>query len=425
MSILNLDTPRVFVPLLQPSRYKGAWGGRGSGKSHFYAELLIETCLLRPTRAVCVREVQKSLAQSVKQLLEDKIKHYGLESRFRLLNDRIEAPNDGLIIFQGMQDHTATSIKSLEGFDVAWVEEAQSLSKKSLNLLRPTLRKPGSELWFSWNPDQDTDPVDTFLRGPNAPANAIVVRANWSDNPWLPQELRDEMELDRTDPDKFAHVWAGEYARAVEGAYYADALAQATKEGRISYVAADPLMRKRASWDLGVNDSTTIWVAQWIGREIRFLDYIEAQGQPLAYYANALREAGHGDALCLLPHDGAVRDKVTATRYEDHLRQAGWEVQTIANQGKGAALKRIEAARRLFPRMWFDDDKTRAGRKALAAYHERRDEKRNVGLGPEHDDASHAADAFGLMAVAYEEPTTATAAKRVRRAASANGWMGA
>jgi phage terminase large subunit len=202
-------------------------------------------------------------------------------------------------------------------------------------------------------------------------------------------------------------------------------LAQATKEGRISYVAADPLMRKRASWDLGVNDSTTIWVAQWIGREIRFLDYIEGQGQPLAYYANALREAGHGGALCLLPHDGAVRDKVTATRYEDHLRQAGWEVQTVANQGKGAALKRIEAARRLFPRMWFDDDKTRAGRKALAAYHERRDEKRNVGLGPEHDDASHAADAFGLMAVAYEEPTTSTAAMRVRRASSANGWMGA
>ena len=413
--ILNLDTPRVFVPILQPSRYKGAWGGRGSGKSHFYAELLIERCLMTPTRAVCVREVQKSLAQSVKQLLEDKIKHYGLESRFRLLNDRIETPNGGLIIFQGMQDHTATSIKSLEGFDIAWVEEAQSLSKKSLNLLRPTLRKPGSELWFSWNPDQDTDPVDLFLRGPNAPANAIVVRANWQDNPWLPQELRDEMELDRADADKFAHVWEGQYARAVEGAYYADNLAQATTEGRISFVAADPLMRKRASWDIGVNDSTTIWVAQWVGREIRFLDYIEGQGQPLAYYVNALRAAGHGDALCILPHDGAVRDKVTATRYEDHLRQAGMEVRTVANQGKGAALKRIEAARRLFPRMWFDDDKTRAGRKALAAYHERRDEKRNVGMGPEHDDASHAADAFGLMAVAYEEPDAAKAKPRAPR----------
>lgn len=422
--ILNLDTPRVFVPLLQPSRYKGAWGGRGSGKSHFYAELLIETCLLRPTRAVCVREVQKSLAQSVKQLLEDKIKHYGLESRFRLLNDRIEAPNDGLIIFQGMQDHTATSIKSLEGFDIAWVEEAQSLSKKSLNLLRPTLRKPGSELWFSWNPDQDTDPVDLFLRGPNAPANAIVVRANWSDNPWLPQELRDEMELDRADADKFAHVWAGEYARAVEGAYYADALAQAAREGRIGALAADPMLSKRASWDLGVADSMSIWIAQWVGREIRFLDYIEGQGQPLSYYVEQMRQRGHGSAVCILPHDGAKRDTVSAVRFEDHLRAAGFEVRTVANQGKGAAIKRIEAARRLFPRMWFEDDATRDGRKALASYHERRDEARGVGLGPEHDWSSHAADAFGLMAVAYEEPSAGNVVVR-RPRVGGGSWMSA
>lgn len=363
---------------------------------------------MRTTRAVCVREVQRSLAQSVKQLLEDKIKRYALGHKFRVLNDRIEAPNDGLIIFQGMQDHTATSIKSLEGFDIAWVEEAQSLSKKSLTLLRPTIRKPGSELWFSWNPDQDTDPVDAFLRGQHAPPEAVVVRANWQDNPWLPAELKREMELDKADPDKFAHVWEGEYARSIEGAYYADQLAEAEREGRIGHVALDPLLRKRAAWDLGVADSMTIWIAQWVGKEIRFLDYIEGQGQPLSYYVEQLRARRHGDALCILPHDGAKRDTIQAQRFEDHLKESGFDTKIVPNQGKGAALKRIEVARRLFPRMWFNAGTTAAGRKALASYHERRDEDRNIGLGPEHDWASHGADAFGLMAIAYEEPEDTT-----------------
>lgn len=217
MTILRIETPRVYKPLLYPSRYKGAWGGRGSGKSHFFAELLIERCILQKTDAVCVREVQRSLAQSVKKLLEVKIEALGVSRMFDIKQDYIGAPYGGRMIFQGMQNHTADTIKSLEGYDIAWTEEAQSLSQRSLDLLRPTIRKPDSELWFSWNPNLETDPVDVLLRGENPPPDAVVVKANYRDNPWLPDVLKAELEYDqKRDPDKFAHVWLGEYQRNSE-----------------------------------------------------------------------------------------------------------------------------------------------------------------------------------------------------------------
>ena len=212
MSVLQIKTPEVFEPLLEDARYKGAFGGRGSGKSHHFAEALVERCLLKETRAVCIREVQKSLEQSVKRLIEDKISELGVGHYFRILDKHIEAPKNGLIIFQGMQNHTADSIKSLEGYDIAWVEEAQSLSEKSLRLLRPTIRKDGSEIWFSWNPISPEDPVDALLRGPNRIKNAIVVEANWKDNPWFPEVLREEMQTDiERGDDSFEHVWNGGY----------------------------------------------------------------------------------------------------------------------------------------------------------------------------------------------------------------------
>lgn len=217
MSVLQIQTPRVFLPLLKPARYKGAHGGRGSGKSHFFGEMLIERSIIEKTDAVCVREVQKSLDQSVKKLLEGKIESLNAGAYFEVQDKKILSKKGGLIIFQGMQNHTADSIKSLEGYDVAWVEEAQSLSQRSLDLLRPTIRKPGSELWFSWNPSQDTDPVDALLRCDNPPPDSVVVQANYRDNPWFPGVLKAEMEYDqKRDPDKFAHVWLGEYQRNSE-----------------------------------------------------------------------------------------------------------------------------------------------------------------------------------------------------------------
>lgn len=211
---LRIETPRWAVPLFEPARYKAAHGGRGSGKSHFFAEMLIEEHIMDPNRrTVCVREVQKSLAQSVKRLLEDKIKKLGVESAFVIQESMIKsAHGSGIIIFQGMQNHTSDSIKSLEGYDCAWVEEAQSLSQRSLDLLRPTIRKEGSQLWFTWNPSAATDPVDALLRGDKPPPDATVVEVNYQDNPWFPDVLKAEMEYDRgRDYEKYEHVWLGKY----------------------------------------------------------------------------------------------------------------------------------------------------------------------------------------------------------------------
>lgn len=361
--------------------------------------------------SVCVREVQKSLAQSSKRLIEQKVAEFGLGEAdgFRVFREVIETPGDGLITFQGMQDHTAESIKSLEGFKRAWIEEAQGLSRRSLTLLRPTLRAEGSEIWASWNPNRKQDAVDELLRGPSPPTGAVVIRANWSDNPWFPKELEQERQDDLRDrPEQYGHIWEGEYARVSEGAYFAASLLKAKEDGRIGRVAADPLMTVRAFWDIGGTgakaDACSIWVAQFIDREIRVLDYYEAVGQPLAAHVNWLRSKGYERALCVLPHDGATNDKVFDVSYESALRSAQFNVSVIPNQGKGAATMRIEAARRLFPRIWFNEATTEAGRDALGHYHERKDEARNIGLGPEHDWSSHGADAFGLMCVAYEEP---------------------
>jgi phage terminase large subunit len=412
---VDIETAAVFEPLLRPSRYKGAHGGRGSGKSWFFAGLLVEEHLANQGfRSVCIREVQKSLKESAKRLIESKIEEFGLGASdgFKVLADRIETPGGGLVIFQGMQDHTAESIKSLEGFNRAWVEEAQTLSARSLQLLRPTIRAPGSELWFSWNPRSKKDPVDAMFRAGEAPTNAVVVQANWSDNPWLPAELEQErLDCLRADPDQYAHIWDGDYVTVAEGAYFAKNLAQARADGRISDdVTADPLMTTRAFFDIGGTgdkaDATAIWIAQFVGTTIRVLDYYEAVGQELSEHVHWLRRSGYESALIHLPHDGAQHDKVQRVTYASALREAGFAVEVHPNQ-IGAKMIRIDAARRLFPSMVFHKTKCAAGLEALGWYHEKMDETRQVGLGPEHDWSSHGADAFGLLALSYEAPRAA------------------
>ena len=194
MSILQIPTARVFAPLFKPSRYKAAHGGRGSGKTHFFGEHLIRRCLAEPgLRSVCIREVQKSIKESSKRLIEDKIRKFNLGTYFDVQENQIKTPGDGLIIFTGMQNHTAESIKSLEGYKIAWPDEAQALSQRSLDILRPTMRGD-AEIWFSWNPRSAKDPVDSLMRSGEPPPRSIVVEANWHDNPWFPDDLREEME---------------------------------------------------------------------------------------------------------------------------------------------------------------------------------------------------------------------------------------
>lgn len=251
---LKLNVSRTFSQLWKPSRYKGAHGGRGSGKSHGFAEMLVARCIQRPgTRAACLREVQKSLKNSVKLLVEDKIRTMGVAHLFEVLEAEIRTPGGGIIIFQGMMNHTADSIKSLEGFDIAWVEEAQGLSQRSLDLLRPTIRKPGSELWFGWNPNKPTDPVDTLLRGDAPPADAIVIEMNYSDNPWLPDELLADLQDDlRRDPDKFAHVWGGKYSLNSE--------ARVFRNWRVEEFVAptDAVHRFGADWGFAVDPNALV-----------------------------------------------------------------------------------------------------------------------------------------------------------------------
>lgn len=388
---LAIDVAKAFRPLLDTARYKGAYGGRGSGKSQFFADLMVATAIRKPGfRGLCCREVQKSLKESAKRLIESKIQAHKVGGLFDVQEAQIKTPGGGVIVFAGLQDHTSESIKSYEGFDVAWVEEAQTVSERSLNLLRPTIRSPGSELWFSWNPRHKQDAVDKMLRGDELPTNAHVVRANWDANPWFPAELEQErQDCLRQQPDQYAHIWEGDYVTVSEGAYFARDLAKAREEGRITDLALDPVQQIKAFWDIGVRDATAIWIGQFSGQTIKLLDYYEAVGQPLGAHLAWLRSRGYGSALCVLPHDGAKADAVSAVRFEDHIRQAGFEVQTVENQGKGAAMKRVEAARRLFPRIWFDAKKCEGGLQALGWYHEKRDDQRNIGLGPEHDWSSH------------------------------------
>ncbi len=417
MSVLRIETAEVYEPLLAPAPYKGAWGGRGSGKSHFFGGLLIEDCLAEPgdygagLRSVCIREVQKDLAQSSKALIEAKLADFRLGEKdgFKVFRDVIQTPGDGLMIFKGMNDYTAESVKSLEGFKRGWWEEAQTATSHSLSLLRPTImRLDNAQLWFSWNARRKTDPVDVMLRGPELPTGAVVVKANWRDNPFRNAQL-DQERLDclRMQPDQYDHIWEGGYISVAEGAYFAKQLAQARLEGRIGFVAADPLMTTRAYWDIGGTgakaDACAIWICQFIGAEIRVLDYYEAQGQPLASHIGWLRANGYEKALCVLPHDGATHDKVYQVSYESSLRQAGFEVRVVPNMGAGAATVRIETVRRVFPSMRFNEATTEAGRDALGWYHEKKDEARGIGLGPNHDWSSHGSDACGLMAVDFLE----------------------
>jgi len=268
LTVLRINTPRWAVPLLKPASYKGAWGGRGSGKSHFFAEMLIEEHIINPNQSsVCVREIQKTLSQSVKRLLENKILDLNVGDYFEVQDTIIKSKRgNGLIIFQGLQNHTADSIKSLEGYDRAWVEEAQSLSQISLDMLRPTIRKPGSELWFSWNPRNESDPVDRLLRGENPPPDATVVKVNYMDNPWFPEVLKDEMEYDRgRDPDKYAHVWLGDYLRHSESRVF--------QNWRVEEFEApmDAILRFGADWGFAVDP--TVLVRCYIQGRRLYVDY--------------------------------------------------------------------------------------------------------------------------------------------------------
>lgn len=398
------------------SRYKGAHGGRASGKSHDFAERLIERCLTQRTRAVCIREVQNSLKESVRQLIIDKLQHYGLGGLFDPLEAEIRGPNGSLIIFRGMQSYNAETIKSLEGYDIAWIEEAQTLSATSLRMLRPTIRAPGSEIWATWNPRHDTDAIDTLLRGPAPPRNAIVRQVNYQDNPWLPDEMRDEMEDDRRrDPEQAAHIWDGAYEIITEGSYYATLLATAERDGRIGDFPYDPALPVLTAWDIGMDDYTAIWFMQENGQQVRAIDYFETSGEGVEEIVKqALFElVPHGQRLPemqvtrpipfaryarhYLPHDVAVREWGAGRSRLATLNAHG--VQPV-NVGIAAGpAERINSGRALLPFMRFNKATCDVGLRRLRNYSRRLNRTMETYGGPLHDENSHGADAFGEFAM--------------------------
>lgn len=425
--VLDIPTPAAFRELLRPSRYKGAFGGRGSGKSYFFADLALEHAELTPGWSmVAIREVQKTIADSSKKLLEEQIARHQLSHRFKIFKDAICTPGDGAFIFRGMSGTTADGIKSLQGFDCAWLDEAQNISDRSLSLLRPTIRKPGSEIWASWNPTRKDDAIDKFLRfGRFSQGECVCIPVNFDGNPWWTDELEQERKLELENyPERYGHTYLGEYAGAFEGAYFAKLLIEAKMQGRLRQITRDDMVPLRAFIDIGgagaKADAFTIWIVQWIEDRIHVLDYYEARGQVLAAHAQWIRDSGYEKALFYLPHDGAHTDKVVGKTYANHWEDAGFTVETVVpNQGPGAASIRIENVRRLKNKYHFNNgptrdraDATEPGRLALGFYHEKRDPTRNIGLGPEHDWASHGADGFGLMATCYEPPASTAAFNR-------------
>lgn len=267
MSTLRIQTADVYAPLLAPARYKAAYGGRGSGKSRFFAGLLAEEMIAEKIDAVCLREVQKSLEFSVKREIEAAIESMNAGAYFEVQDKRILARNGGVCIFEGMQNHTADSIKSLARFQRAWVEEAHSLSQRSLDILRPTIREEGSQIWFSWNPDQPTDAVDAFFRGERPPPDSVIVEANWQDNPWFPKVLREEMEHDlrASSPAKYAHVWKGAYREA------GDALVFQNWRAEEFDPHTEAVFRYGADWGFAIDPSVLVR-CYLIGRKL-FVDY--------------------------------------------------------------------------------------------------------------------------------------------------------
>lgn len=392
---------------------RGAYGGRGSGKTRTFAKMTAVRAYAwaaagRDGMVLCARQLLNSLADSSLEEIKAAIReedwlapHFDIGEKY--IRTAAHLPGRVDYGFSGL-DRNIDSIKSKARLLLGWVDEAESVTDTAWSKLIPTLREEDSELWVTWNPESKRSATHQRFRE-TVDARYKIVELNWRDNPWFPAILERQRVRDfENRPDQYEHIWEGGFIAQHMGAYYARHLAQARNDNRVGLVRPDPLMTYRAVWDIGGTgakaDATSIWIVQFIGAEIRILDYYEAVGQPLASHINWLRENGYGRAQCVLPHDGAAHDKVFDATYEGALRTAGFDVVVIPNQGKGAAMARIEATRRLFSQMTFDATKCEGGIEAIGWYHEKRDEQRGIGLGPNHDWASHAADAFGLIAIA-------------------------
>lgn len=431
----QIELPPKLIPVFGgEADVRGAFGGRGSGKTMSFAKMAAVRAYMWATTGrsgivVCARQFMNSLAESslaeIKHAIESEpwlAAHFDVGEKYIRTNDRRVA-----FAFTGL-DRNVGSLKSKAKILLCWVDEAEEVTEQAWATLQPTLREDGSELWVTWNPRRRASATHQRFRE-NTDPRYKVAELNWRDNPRFPAVLERQRQRDMAQrPDSYEHIWEGAFATGIAGAYYAASLAQARADRRFGKLAADPLLRLRAFVDIGGTgknaDAFAMWIVQFVGREVRALDYYEAVGQPIQAHLAWMHERGYPQERCdvWLPHDGATHDRVYDVSYESAFRAAGYRAEVVPNQGRGAAMARINAARRMFPSCWFNEATTQPGVEALGWYHEKRDEHRDVGLGPDHDWSSHCGDAWGLCGVVYEDAMRARSGATRAAPAARNRW---
>lgn len=401
----DVQIPQKLLPLFQPKRYKVLHGGRGSSKSWSVARALVALAAAKPIRVLCARETQKSIQESVHRLLKDQIGALGLEHLFDVQETRILGKNGSDFAFAGIRQQGVANLKSFEAVDVCWVEEAQVVTRRSWDVLIPTIRKPGSEIWITFNPElEDDETYKRFVSDP--PPESWVCQVNWSDNPWFPKVLEDERILmQQRDPVGYKTTWEGQCRPAVEGAIYAEEIAAVVADKRVRNVPMDPALKTHWVWDLGWNDSTAIIGVQRSGSEIAIVDYIEGDHRTLADYGQDIRAKKQNLGTLWLPHDGAAKSLQTGKSPQELLQSLGFDVQIVPNVDVEQG---IHAARLMFPRCFFEKEKTQPLLNALKRYRRTLNQATQAYGAPLHDDNSHAADAWRYLAIVADRLSNET-----------------
>lgn len=422
--LVKADFPEKLEFLFQPSRYKVLWGGRGGAKSWGIARALLIKGANQPLRILCAREFQSSIQDSVHRLLADQVEELGLSSFYEVQKSCIKGLNGTEFGFEGIR-HNVSKIKSYEGADIAWCEEAQAVSKASWNILIPTIRKDNSEIWISFNPELEED--ETYKRFVlNPPRDAKVIKLNHNDNPWFPEVLRLEMEeMRERDPDAYLNVWEGHCRQTLEGAIYAKELRAAQEESRITTVPYDQSKPVHTFWDLGRSDHTAIWFAQVIGFDFRIIDFYQSTAFAIGHYIQELQKRPYIYGVDWMPHDAANKDIRHPLSIEGQMKAMGRNVRIVP---RVSVEDGINAARTIFPRCYFDSEKCADGLQALRHYRYEVDKETNqFGKKPLHDGYSDAADGFRYLALALKEPK-AKQVKTIEVSRFAHGgnagWMG-
>jgi phage terminase large subunit len=396
---MQVDFPEKLGFLFEPSRYKVAYGGRGSAKSWSFARALLVKGKSKKHRILCAREVQKSIKDSVHKLLSDQIQVMGMGDFYEVIENAIRGKNGTEFAFAGLASHTVESIKSFEGVDIVWIEEAQVVTKRSWDVLIPTIRKDDSEIWVSYNPELDTD--ETHQRfAINPPPDALIAKVNWDDNPWFPPVLEKERQHCKlTNPKDYANIWEGECKPAVSGAIYYDEISLSQDEGRVCNVPYDPTLKVHVVFDLGWNDAMAISLVQKHASELRLIEYYEDSHKTLDHYSAWLREKNMNWGKMYLPHDGRTRDFKTGKSAEEIMQSFGWDVAITPNMGIEDG---IRLTRMTFNRIYFDKNKCERLIQCAKRYRRSINQQTQEPGAPLHDEWSHGADNLRYICVNAE-----------------------